>query len=1435
MSTQLINSSVIKYIQQFDAVPQFWQYLQGLRSDDLIAELIQNELDEDTSHTSITFDADQLTCQGNGYPVDKDGWTRLSFIMGAGNLAPRKHQRIGVKNHGLKVCFTVGDDINVRSNGKFINQTLYKDGINRPPSPGAYAHPLPDETAPNKGCLVEVPYRCKKLTVNIGEPLEFAPTSAEMIERLFLKACREVPQRFIGALRPHTRQRYVIDLSHHRLGTVRFEFSCGRERPFHRSKLYNRTCRISGNVQELPHELNESCCLFAVPLPKGSNREIPEFYSAREGFFLAEIAWKTQGSGRPVSSFGRRRYPIAYGGTDQSAFTGVGLHFSGPYISDLERHGASDATAFNDYIDNTCRSMLVTILRYKLIPQHGAKVMNLLMMDPENPDEDNLRKLVEQLLEAGVFPLSQRVAKTRRDTKQSRHKKRRKAVRFGPSHTPEGKIRRLVLPIFTWEEDKVSPLLAELCPAGEDQIAPSVPRPILKLLAKESCEGWAENHIRFDEINVIERFQPTCNIECFPWPDEYTWRAALGDPDTACRCLDVAMAVYEDGPGFDDEELTGLLDNAFLPDTTPVAIPLPKLYAGVHLPIGLPIRNMPPIIHPQVAKHRIFKKKRWKRTHFTFDEFLDRAEIEGAEEETRRLFWQWVKANWKSVPKRQWARIAGLQIWPDNSGVLLSLSALCKPHKEKVTTILKDVLHTPDSQVLRISPVKKAKRGRLYIRTKPTETEIATFTDKRLLEFPRGKLLSDEEQEHFHAFETDLAELALDYKLRGYLKNISENAIALDGSGYLRPVRELVQVDDEVKALYLLKEDIIDRPSSILDRIDGWRPKTFPSSDQVLKALKQDAHRRDALLPRLQAYLQTSKREYKDHAEDDIVDIECIPHDGKLYAPGNIAFTSGRGDYWGTWKHRISGKGLSADVQKVYLSVGVLGSDPTPDTSLAFFQWLNCQNPETVAAHLACVIRHINHRRGLSSWHDENPGCPFIPVEAVDGGIQLVSQMAATSQRSGVLIPDFEALEVAIRQMPGRRGSQLTILSHPEVREPITPFLRQLGVKSLRNYAGDPVKVEGKAARPAPKNTLDELDNLRTRKMSKELRKRLDELELDTHTSELRGHWRDRLDQIRNVSVATSVMATFQVGHRRYTIPMDTAFDEQTGIIWLADSEADLEDRFFQVITERIFENPPKFLPIVLREALRREFHEEGLLYGTWQSDVHGKDDEEDDWDEDEEEHDDEEPGATDQTHQGVPPDHSKNLPKPGVIPTAISGPGKPSSIFGGRRGGRDQNGKTGRTRGREPSKLEEIQIEDLKQNQYAWHCQICLTERSTEQLAPPRSYVEIQENRRRVIRNHHPDQVHAGGARHAGNMLVLCSYHHLYLGDAISRYDVTEALKATATDHKVVFRTFSHGSVTERTIFGKLITIQVPLTGEAVKCFFTDSHAKYWLQKASE
>lgn len=1429
MSPQLIDSRKIEYIQQFDSVPEFWQYLQGLRSDDLVAELIQNELDANASHTSIKFYADRMICQGGGDPVDEDGWKRLTFITGAGDRAPRKSQRIGIKNHGLKVCFTIGDDINVRSDRKMINQTLYKNGIDQAPSPATYSHPLPDEAAPDTGCSVEVPYRRKVLTVNLGEPFELPPLSAESIENLFLRACQEIPQRFIGALRPHVRPRYVIELSHHRLGAVCFEFSCGRQRSFRRFKLYNRNCRTSGNVSDLPDELQESCCLSEVPLLEGSNREIPDFYSARKGFFLSEVAWKTQGHSRPVVTLGRRRYPITYGGTNQSARTGMGFHFSGPYISDLERHGAIDADAFNGYIDDACKSVIVTILRYRLIPQHGARVMNLLMSDPENPDEETLRKLVERILEARALPLAQRIRVTPRGKKRTRAKKREKSVRFGPIRTAESRIRRVVLPTFSWEGDKVSPLLAELCPPDEDQIAPSVPAPILKLLAGGSCEGWKENHITFDERDIIERLQPTRDITFFPWPYEEAWRTALSDPYTACRHLDVVMAVYENGPGFEDDDIGNLLANAFLPDSTPIATPLLELYAGVSLPTGLLIRNIPPILHPQVAGHRIFKKKVCKRPRFTFEEFLDRTQIENTDEETRRSLWRWVKAKWKSVPKEQWVRITRLPIWPDKSGNLLTLSALCKPSKEKVAVILKDDLNLPDPQVFKIGKVRKAKRGKLHIRTKPAENEVTAFIKRRLSEFPRDRVLSSDEQERFRLFETNLAELASDYELRVYLKNLSEIAIALNDNGYLRPVGELVRVEQEIKALHLLEEDVVNRRSHVLDRVEGWRPKAFPSSEQILTALKQDAQRKGALLPRLQAYLQAAKREHKDQLEVDIVNIQCIPDDGKLYAPGSLAFTSGRADYWGSWKHRISGKGLSADVQKVYRAVGVLGPEPTSETSLAFFEWLNRQKPETVAAHLECIIRHINHRRGPNSWSDENPGSPFIPVEADNGSVQLVSQTAATASHSRVLIPDFKALESAIRQTHGNRRAQLAILSHPAVREPITPFLRNLGVKSLHNYAGNPVEVEGKGARPAPKKLLDELDKMCTQSMSRELRKRLDDFEIDINTFKIRGQWRDRLSQIRNISVATSVMAKFQVGRYKYTVPMEAAFDEKTGAIWLADSGAPLENLFYQTIAERIFENPSKFLPIVLREALRREFHEENV-YGKG-LDHMGEEDEEGDWDDDGDHDDDDgEPGAADRTHKGASPDPSKNLPRPGVIPTGIVGRGKTPSTSGDKRRGRGK----GDGRGRESPKIEEMQIDDLKQNQYAWHCQICLAERTAEQLAPVNSYVEIQENRSRVIRTHHPDQVHAGGVRHAGNLLVLCNHHHRYLGDAISRQDVTKALRETATDYQVVFQTSIHGKIIQRTVSGRLITITVPLTGEMVKCFFTDSHAEYWLKKAS-
>ena len=136
------------FVQRFDAEPQFWQFLRGLRSDDLIVELIQNDLDANASRTSIAFTSDRLICQGDGEPVTKDGWRRLSFVMGAGVEVESKQFRIGVKNHGLKACFWLGDEIIVRSDGRRMIQTLYKDGYEKQPSPGNTLEAGPGQWGP---------------------------------------------------------------------------------------------------------------------------------------------------------------------------------------------------------------------------------------------------------------------------------------------------------------------------------------------------------------------------------------------------------------------------------------------------------------------------------------------------------------------------------------------------------------------------------------------------------------------------------------------------------------------------------------------------------------------------------------------------------------------------------------------------------------------------------------------------------------------------------------------------------------------------------------------------------------------------------------------------------------------------------------------------------------------------------------------------------------------------------------------------------------------------------------------------------------------------------------------------------------------------------------------------------------------------------------
>ena len=75
------------FITRVDAAALLTEFLQNVRTEEVITELLQNELDQGARTTTISFERDRLVAEGDGRPVDRAGWERLTYVLGAG-LAP---------------------------------------------------------------------------------------------------------------------------------------------------------------------------------------------------------------------------------------------------------------------------------------------------------------------------------------------------------------------------------------------------------------------------------------------------------------------------------------------------------------------------------------------------------------------------------------------------------------------------------------------------------------------------------------------------------------------------------------------------------------------------------------------------------------------------------------------------------------------------------------------------------------------------------------------------------------------------------------------------------------------------------------------------------------------------------------------------------------------------------------------------------------------------------------------------------------------------------------------------------------------------------------------------------------------------------------------------------------------------------------------------
>ena len=880
-----------EFVTEADWVPAFWNFLAGLDRDDIIAELVQNDLDQGATRTVISFEQDRLVCEGNGKPVDDEGWLRLRKIQGAGLTVPAKRGKIGVKNHGLKTAFTIGDEIQLLSAGKAISQTLYRNGRRKPPFPGASRAPKAHSQAPISGCRVIVSYRKTNLEPREGEAILLRAIREEEIESLFRLACANTPEQFAGIVSPEVARRYEIIIRHWRLGEAQFLLSCTRPQKAAKGiELFLRCCDVEGSASALPGGLREQAARRSLRLQGRLKERVPDFFR-RGNRFLVEVSWRVDRRGKPTIGTGRFRYPIGYPPTSQEARTGHGLYYNAPVVSDTERHGPARNDATNDDLREACNRLAIDALAICAVPRWGAQGLDPLVPDGGAQDADRaVRPLLAQLARRGAIPVLTWEKAVRLLVARSTSNGLPSVLRLHLGGRRAGHQKYgFAIPVPRWKPNEIYTPLAVMCPRYEKQLDPRVHPVIIGLLTDGKTDGFLERFITFDENDALTRAVGDGNEYFDACGDR---ERDFADLLVAHSCLDVIDEAIRHGR-CDAETEASLQAGLLLPDRNGASAPFKKLHTSAPLPSNIPGLSVPPILQKDIASHPIFERKGWRRPAYTIASFLESEALRSGDKQTRMLFWNWLCQNKRYVVGRGRSVLAALPIWPDRGGDPCTLLQLCEPRSRRAATILGESIRRPHETVFKSKLAVSAETGKSRVRTVPLQAEVSAWLKARMTLLVPGAIPDEDTAAALRRFEDEIAVLLKDAAIASVLKasHVDLPAIAQDGS--LARRRELVMPDKQTNRLALPKRFMLGggAHAAVLDRLSA--PLSEPYPQMLMAAFKEDYENFAALQARLHAFLALTKL---DGAYRRILaGLPILPVHGAPYAPRDLAFTGAPG------------------------------------------------------------------------------------------------------------------------------------------------------------------------------------------------------------------------------------------------------------------------------------------------------------------------------------------------------------------------------------------------------------------------------------------------------------------------------------------------------------------------------------------------------------
>ena len=342
------------------------EFIRGHSPSAILRELVQNEYDAGGSILRVTFGDSDLEITGNGTPIDRKGWRRLSVTLGTGSVPDvrgeleQKANGLGSKNFGLRSLFMFGDRIFVRSNGY---QTLLDLEHGTPKQPHTDT-----TTTGTRGVRIHVPYRTEAHgalnAFTVDSEAEVLDNFAAQISLSLLKLAHHGARKSLGSVivsSTRTNRRLVWKQNVRQLTTARR----GVRLLSRRITMVDSTIGRTQSDEEFEWQKR-----FAVPA-RFRREHIPGYFRDRGPYIRIGVSLRTKrGKLYPTMPAGIAYYPIGV----PHAHTGNSVSISAPFEMDADRSELVDHSnsAFNAWLLGLLAQMTVELLHTDWFYRFGA-------------------------------------------------------------------------------------------------------------------------------------------------------------------------------------------------------------------------------------------------------------------------------------------------------------------------------------------------------------------------------------------------------------------------------------------------------------------------------------------------------------------------------------------------------------------------------------------------------------------------------------------------------------------------------------------------------------------------------------------------------------------------------------------------------------------------------------------------------------------------------------------------------------------------------------------------------------------------------------------------------------------------------------------------------------------------------------------------------